>query len=419
MGLKIAIDYKKGTDVESLMNRIYKNTRLEDSFGCNFNVLVDGKPEVMGVTQILDAWLKWRRACVNRTLQFEHEHKSKKLMLLNGLQKISLNINKAVKIIMGSSDSEVVPNLMKGFKINEEQAEFIAEIKLRNLNKDYILERTKEISSLEKRIEELSSARNNDKKLNSIIVKQLEDIIKKYGEPRKTGIINADEVTYEEEPPKESSTAVKVVITKKGYLKLVNPAVGISDIKVQDEDEILLCEETTTGAELLLFSSMQNVYKSKLSSFKLSKPSDIGEYAPGTIGFAQGEDIKGVIVTSNFEGNAVLCFENGKIARVPLSAYETKTNRKKLVNSISSVSSLVAAFKETKHEIQIITSNDRGISLSSELIPEKTTKNTQGVQAVRLEKNEIVTDAFSEGNSSYITKKAATIPVAPKPLKSV
>ena len=416
-GLKIAIDYKKGTDVESLMNRIYKNTKLEDSFGCNFNILIDGKPDVMGVPEILDEWLKWRRTCVNRILQFEFDQKTKKKMLLEGLQKISLNINKAIKIIKDSSDAEVIPNLMKGFKINEEQAEYVAEIKLRNLNKDYILERTKEIDALTKRIEELSATLGNDKKLNTIIVKQLEDIIKKYGEPRKTGIISADEVVYDEEPPKENNTPVKVIVTKKGYLKLVDPSVNVSDIKVQDEDEITLCEETTMSAELLLFSSMQNVYKAKLTSFKLSKPSDIGEYVPGTVGFSPGEDVNGMAVTSTFEGNVILCFENGKIARVPLSAYETKTNRKKLVNSIAASSPLVTVFKEINHEIQIVTSKERGISITPDLVPVKTTKNTQGVQVVRLGKDETVSSVYPAGNSPYITKKSTTIPVAPKPLK--
>lgn len=416
-GLKIAIDYKKGTDVESLMNRIYKNTKLEDSFGCNFNILINGKPDVMGVSEILDEWLKWRRTCINRIFQFEYDQKTRKKMLLDGLQKISLNINKAIKIIKDSSDPEVIPNLMKGFQINEEQAEYVADIKLRNLNKDYIIERTKEISALEKRIEELLGILNNDKKLNAVIVKQLEDIIKKYGEPRKTGIINADEVVYEEEPPKENNTSVKVVITKKGYLKLVDPSANVSEIKVQDEDEIALCEETTMSAELLLFSSMQNVYKTKLTLFKLSKPSDIGEYVPGTVGFAAGEDINGMVVTSNFEGNVVLCFKNGKIARVPLSAYETKTNRKKLVNSIAASSPLVTVFKEINHEIQIVTSKERGISITPDLVPVKTTKNTQGVQVVRLGKDETVSSVYPAGNSPYITKKSTTIPVAPKPLK--
>lgn len=416
-GLKIAIDYKQGVDPDSLMNRIYKNTKLEDAFSCNFNILINGKPDVYGVSQILDEWIKWRKSCVDRILKHELEQKLRKKMLLEGLQKISLNINKAIRIIKESSDDEVVPNLMKGFKINDLQAEYVAEIKLRNLNKDYILERTKEIESLEKRIAEIDSSIGNDKKLNIIIIKQLEDIIKKYGEPRRTGIIDADSVVYEDDVPTDDTSQTKIVLTQKGYIKLVSPAVNTSSIKLQDGDELLLAEEVTMNAELILFTSCQNVYKAKVSSFKSSKSSEIGEYIPSTIGFDKDEEIKGAVVTADFNGNAVLCFENGKAARIPLSAYQTKTNRKKLVNAISDTSPLIKAEKEAKHEIQFITSNSRGIAVSPELISVKATKNTQGVQVVKLGKDETVSEVYFNGNSPYVTKQASAIPAAPKALK--
>ena len=416
-GLKIAIDYKQGVDPDALMRRIYKNTKLEDTFGCNFNILIDGKPDVLGIPKILDEWTKWRRSCINRILAYELEQKTRKKMLLEGLQKISLNINKAVKIIKDSADAEVVPNLMNGFKINEDQAEYVADIKLRNINKEYILEKTKEIEALEKRIAEINQSIGNDKKLNAIIIKQLENIAKKYGQPRRTGIIDAEDVIYEDDTPAEDTSQTKIVLTQKGYLKLVSPAAATSSIKLQDGDEVLLSEETKMNAELLLFTSGQNIYKAKISSFKSAKPSEIGEYIPAAVGFDRNEEIKGAIVTADFKGNAILCFENGKVARVPLSAYQTKTNRKKLVNAITDTSPLLKAGKETKHEIQFITSNSRGISVSPELISTKTTKNTQGVQVVRLGKSETVSKVYFDGNSSYITKQSSTIPVAPKPLK--
>lgn len=412
-GLKIAIDYKKGTNVEDLMNRIYKNTSLEDSFGCNFNILIDGNPQVLGVTQILDEWLKWRRNCVNRVCKYELEQKEHKKMLLEGLSKIALNVNKAIKIIRESSDPDVVPNLMKGFKINQPQAEYVAEIKLRNLNKDYILERTNEIESLDKQIDNLQQTVDNNKKLNAIIVKQLEDIIKKYGVPRKTGIINASDITYSENVVEEKEYSVKIAITQKGYIKAVNPSTNTSDIKINDEDKIMAVEEVSSKAEILLFTSGQNIYKLKASSFKISKPSDQGEYLPSSLGFAN-EEIKGVIMTSDFKGSAILCFENGKMARIPLSVYETKTNRKKLINSISDVSSLIAVFIAPTTNIAVITSDNRGVAIPTNLIPEKTTKNTQGVQVVKLAKNETVLSCIYNTAIPKDIVVSKSIPVTPK-----
>lgn len=415
-GLKIAIDYKKGTNVEDLMNRIFKNTSLEDSFGCNFNILVEGTPQVLGVTQILDEWLKWRRTCVNRVCKFELEQKTTKRMLLEGLSKIALNINKAIKIIRESSDPDVVPNLMKGFKINQAQAEFVAEIKLRNLNKDYILDRTKEIESLNKQISDLESTIDNDKKLNSIIVKQLDEIIKKYGVPRKSGIINAsDVVSVPDITVQEKEYSVKIVVTQKGYIKAVSPSTNTSDIKINDEDGILSVNEVSSKSEILLFTSGQNIYKIKASSIKISKPAEIGEYLPSSLGF-ENEELRGAIITSDFKGCAVLCFENGKLARIPLSAYETKTNRKKLINSISDTSPLVTAFMAPAGDIAIITSENRGIAISPELIPEKTTKNTQGVQVVKLGKTETVKDCLYNSSIPQNITKSKTIPITPKKL---
>ena len=417
-GLKIAIEYKKGTDPDALMQRLYKSTKLEDTFSCNFNVLVDGVPDVRGITEIIDSWIKWRTQCVNRTVKFDLTKAEKKLILLQALEKIALNINKVIKIIKESTnDNEVISNLMSGFKINEEQAEYVAEIKLRNLNKEYILTRTKEIDSLISSIAKLKETADNEKKLHSIIVKQLDDIVKKYGEPRKSDVINKNDINDESSVIDDIPyIQIKIARTSRGYIKKVSVSVPLSDIRTLDDDTVVQSIDTSNRSDLLFFSSNQNVYKLKVSALKNAKPSDTGEYLSNLLEMASGETIIGMAATKDYSGSVILAFADGKMVRLPMKVYETKQNRKKLVNAISSASKLIGICQENEFTDYVCETNlARGLTLNSQLIPERTTKNSNGVQIVRLGKGEeILTLTPSYKYSAKVPPKAQKAPAAPK-----
>ncbi len=413
-GLKIAIDLKRGTDADKLMQKLYKATPLEDSFSCNFTVIIAGAPRQLGVKELLDEWSAFRFDCIRRGLYYEIEKKKARLHLLLGLGKILLDIDKAIAIIRGTEDDkEVIPNLMIGFGIDELQAEFVAEIKLRNLNKEYIINKTAETETLKKDIADMEDIVSHPKKVNRIIIKQLEDIAKKYGEPRRTQIIYEDEIeTYSEEETVEDYP-VNVFITRDGYLKKITPqSLRMSgEQKLKENDVILTSVESSNVAEILIFTDKMQVYKGKLDDFEDTKASALGEYLPQKYDFDKDEKVIYTAIIKDYTGYMLFFFRNGKAARVPLSAYETKTNRKKLINAYSDASPLVAAFCMTEESEFVLTaSNDRCLIASSASIAPKTTKNTIGVSVLTLKsKNvlstvEIYRDGMFEDPNHYRTK---------------
>lgn len=395
-GLKVTIDLKKGTDPEKLMSRLYQMTPLQDSFGCNFNVLIEGSPMVLGVSEILSEWLRFRKSCYKRSLKYDIAKKSDKLHLLKGLELILLDIDKAIKIVRETPDDDlVIPNLMKGFNIDEIQAEYVAEIKLRNLNKEYILKRTAEIKALEDEINELTDTLNDNKKIEKHIEKQLKEISKKYGAPRKSGIIEENEIV---EIPAESfieDYRSRLFRTKHNYLKKIS-LVSLrtsGEQRLKEEDEIVQEIEVGNRADLLAFSSSGDVYKTKVHEIPDCKASQLGEYMPNIFAMSEGESILGIVVTENYEGNILFCFENGKMAKVSLKSYETKLNRKKLTNAFSLASPLVKIIYLSEDVELVVTSSiGKVLVFNTENVALKSTKNTQGVNVMTPKKGSTVSD---------------------------
>lgn len=389
-GLKITIDLKRGTDPDKLMQRLYKLTPLEDSFSCNFNLLIDGKPGVRGVREILNEWVNFRLNCITRRVNFSLSKKRKQLHLLKGLSKILLDIDKAIKIVRETeNEADVVPNLMIGFGIDETQAEYVAEIKLRHLNREYILKRINDIENLENEIAELEEILSSDRKKKQIIISELQNVIKKYDNGRKSEIlydIPEDTVTQEVEI---ADYPVTVFITKGGYLKKIKTAnLRMSgEQKVKEGDVIERSEECSNKDELLVFTSLHQVYKAKLDDFPDTKASLLGEYLPGKLEMEENETVLYTAVVKEYKGYMIFVFENGKLAKVDLSAYETKTNRKKLINAFSDKSPLASAvYLEEDKDIVITSQSGRNLLLNTAIVMPKTTKNTQGVQAMTLKK---------------------------------
>ena len=389
-GLKITIDLKRGTDPDKLMQRLYKLTPLEDSFSCNFNLLIDGKPGVRGVREILNEWVNFRLNCITRRVNFSLNKKRKQLHLLKGLSKILLDIDKAIKIVRETeNEADVVPNLMIGFGIDETQAEYVAEIKLRHLNREYILKRINDIENLENEIAELEEILSSDRKKKQIIISELQNVIKKYDSGRKSEIlydIPEDTVTQEVEI---ADYPVTVFITKGGYLKKIKTAnLRMSgEQKVKEGDVIERSEECSNKDELLVFTSLHQVYKAKLDDFPDTKASVLGEYLPGKLEMEENETVLYTAVVKEYKGYMIFVFENGKLAKVDLSAYETKTNRKKLINAFSDKSPLASAvYLEEDKDIVITSQSGRNLLLNTAIVMPKTTKNTQGVQAMTLKK---------------------------------
>ena len=418
-GLKLAIDIKKNVDPDKLMRKLFKMTPLQDSYSCNFNILISGMPKVMGIKEILEEWVAFRRECVKRRIYFELSKKKDKLHLLKGLKKILLDIDKAIKIVRETEEeAEVVPNLMIGFGIDDIQAEYVAEIKLRHLNKEYILNRISDIEQLEKDIAEMEGILKDDKKIKNVIIDELKEVIKKYQQPRKTLFIYT---TPEDDEPVEDDTPdlpVTIFMSKEGYFKRITPqSLRMSgEQKLKEGDVISDIVETTTKSELLFFTDQYQVYKSKTAAFKNSKASDLGFYIPVQLGFDEGENVKSMIVTNDYSGHLLMVFENGKVAKVPLNAYETKTNRKKLANAYSNKSPLVKMlFIKDNADILLRTSNGRAIVFNTAMILPKSTRDTIGVQAVTLKAKAtvenacIVTEEMTEDVKKYVVK---TIPAA-------
>lgn len=404
-GLKITIDLKRGVDPDKLMLKLFKMTPLQDSFGCNFNILVEGSPIVLGVNDMICEWLRFRRSCIKRAIAFDIQKKSEKLHLLEGLSLILLDIDKAIKIVRETEDdSMVIPNLMKGFKITEVQAEYVAEIKLRNLNKDYILKRIAEIETLKKELEELKSTLESKTKINKLIEKQLKQIAKKYGSDRKTEIITADEIKDIVEEEIIDNYSVKLFRTQHGYLKKIS-LVSLrtsGEQRLKDDDTMIQEIEAQNSSEIIFFARSGDVYKIKAYDVPDSKASLLGEFIPNLVGLTEKEEIMGMSATDDFSGDLVFFFENGKAARVPLKSYQTKTNRKKLANGFSSKSPLVEMFylpAETEMDIVLFSDKDRAITVNTERIPLKTTRTTQGVNIMSSRKGSIVSKAVPASDS--------------------
>ena len=369
-------------------------TPLEDSFSCNFNILIAGNPKVMGVYEILQEWIAFRTECVQRRTYYEMAKKRDKLHLLRGLQKILLDIDKAVRIVRETEEeSEVVGNLMIGFGIDEIQAEYVAEIKLRHLNREYILKRTEEIEALEAEIAEMEDILGDKKKIRAIIVSELKEVEKKYAQPRRSLFIYEDIVSEENEEEEIPDYPVHLFLTEQGYLKKITPqSLRMSgEQKIKEDDRIQIQTETTNNTELLFFTDRAQVYKSNLCEFDDAKASMLGEYVPAKLGFEEGEKLSGMVMTKDYLGHILFFFENGKVAKVPLEAYQTKTKRRKLAPAYSNKSPLVAVFSGTGEQEFILTStSQRKLLFDSAMISLKTTRDTQGVAVMSQNKGCVV-----------------------------
>ena len=424
-GLKLTIDLKRGVDPEKLMQTLFRLTPLQDSFPCNFNILIAGMPRVMGVGEILEEWVAWRTECVKRRIFFQIQKKEDRLHLLKGLERILLDIDKAIRVIRETEqESEVVPNLMIEFGIDEIQANYVAEIKLRNINKEYILKQTKAIDQLEKEIADLQDTLNSSRKLKNVIIKELQAVSDKFGKPRKTEIIyQVTEAEPEEEEDPVPDYPVTVFLSKEGYLKKITAqSLRMSgEQKFKEGDSLLFSRETTNKAEFLVFTDKFQCYKSRLSDFDDSKASVLGDYLPQKLGFEAGENMAALVFCGDYKGFVLFFFENGKVAKVPMSAYETKTNRKKLTGAYSDKSKLVKAVAMDADDQMVVYSTDgrAAIFSTAQLLP-KTTRNTQGVAVMTLKKKALLSDAVLLENSGIVNQsryRSKTIPSAGAILK--
>ena len=426
-GLKLTIDLKRGVDPEKLMQKLFRTTSLQDSFACNFNILIEGMPRVMGVREILQEWTAWRTQCVRRRIYFQKQKKAERLHLLEGLEKILLDIDKAVAIIRHTElESEVVPNLMIGFGIDEIQANFVAEIKLRNLNREYILKHTRTIADLQKDIENLEATLKSQKKLQKVLIDEMNAVVKKYGQDRRTQIVaggtDLEEETAEEEQVPE--TPVHLVVSQQGYLKKISPqSLRMSgEQKFKEGDSLNFTTETTSRAEILVFTDKFQCYKSRLSEFDDAKASVLGDYLPQKLGMEPGESVVKVVLPGDYSGFVLFFFENGKAAKVPLSAYETKTNRKKLTGAYSDKSPLrtVLALKSDE-QLAVYSTDNRCLIFSTALLLPKTTRSTQGVSVLTLRKKAALDFAAPLTGSNIKNEpryRARAIPAAGAVLKA-
>ncbi len=388
-GLKIAIDIKRAADPDVLMQKLFRMTPLEDTYSCNFNILIDGYPKVMGVYEILNEWTAFRRTCVERRIGFELRKKKERLHLLKGLRKILLDIDKAVKIVRETEEeSEVVPNLMIGFGIDEVQAEYVAEIKLRHLNREFILKRISDIEQLEKDIAEMTDTLSDSKKIYAVIISELKEVIDKYAQPRRSMFYfptEDDDIDFTEDDTPDYP--VTLFFTKEGYFKKITPqSLRMSgEQKLKDGDSIEMTVETTNKAELLFFTDRAMVYKASASDFPDTKASAIGDYVPASLKFDPDENVTAMIPAGSYESYLFVVFENGKAAKIPLSSYQTKTNRKRLANAYSDKSPLAAMFRINEDvNVALMSDNGRMIIFNTALILPKSTRNTIGVQAMNL-----------------------------------
>lgn len=396
-GLKIAIDLKRGTDPEKVMQKLFRMTPLQDSYSCNFNILIHGQPRVMGVKEILTEWITFREECVRRRIVYDLQRKREKLHLLEGLERILLDIDEAIRIVRETKEeSEVVPNLMQGFSMDEIQAEYVAEIKLRHLNREYILRRTQEMEQLRTDIDSLQQTLESPKKIRAVIAKELKETAKKYGQPRKTQFCEVD-LQAESDPTMDiPDYPVHLFLSESGYFKKISPASlrMNAEQKLKEDDRIIAHWETTNRIELLFFTNQQQVYKTKASAFEDSKASLLGDYIPAKLGFDEGEFVVSVILTNDYSGMLLFVYENGKVAKVPLQSYATKTNRKKLANAYSDKSPLVTALPLLEEQnVLLRSSGNRALLFQTEELLPKTARNTQGVQVMTLKGKQVVLSA--------------------------
>ena len=397
-GLKLTIDLKRGVNPDKLMQKLYRLTPLQDNYSCNFNILIDGTPRVMGIYEILEQWTNFRIECVERRVKFDLDKKSEKLHLLRGLQKILLDIDKAIKVVRETKEEkEVVPNLMIEFGIDEIQAEFVAEIRLRHLNREYILKRTNEIDDLVKEIAEMEGILASKRKVKAIIIAELKETAKKFGNPRKTKL-DYEAVEIEEEAQEEiPNYPAHLIISKEGYFKKIIPQSlrMSSDHNLKDGDSIELSIEGTNHHELLFFTDKQQVYKSRASDFEDTKASLLGEYIPAKLGFDEGENVHTMVVTLDYSEELLFFFENGKATKVSLKQYETKTRRRRLSNAYTDRSPLVALFTLTEDkEFALLSSDNRMLIFNSALILSKASRNTVGVNAMTLKKKATLSSVY-------------------------
>ncbi len=396
-GFRLAIDIKRNTDPEKLMQKLFRMTPLQDSFGCNFNILIGNTPKVMGIREILEKWTAFRHECVKRRVSFDLTKKKEKLHLLLGLKEILLDIDKAISIIRETpKEAQVIANLMNGFSLDEIQAEYVAEIKLRHLNREYILNKIADVDTLKSEIADMEDILANPDRIKKIIIKELKDTAKKYGQPRKTMFYYATEA---DEAPAEDDTPdypVNLFLSKEGYFKKITPlSLRMSgEQKVKEGDCIIQQTEATNKTELLFFTNKAQVYKIRASAFEDGKASLLGDYIPVKLGFEEDEKIIGLTPTTDYSGKLLFIFENGKISKIPLSAYMTKTNRKKLTAAFSDKSPVLTMFcLQEDTDILLRSNTNKAILLNTELITEKSTRSSQGVQVMTIKARQQVISA--------------------------
>ena len=425
-GLRIAIDLKRGVDPELLMAKLFRSTTLQDSFSCNFNVLVDGYPRVMGVRQILQEWVAWRVDSTRRRMNFDLGKKSDRLHLLHGLEAILLDIDKAIAIIRNTKlEAEVVPNLMKGFGIDEVQAEFVAELKLRNINEEYILNRTKDIAKLEGDIAELKEVLASEQKIKQVISDELAAVNKKHVTPRKTGLVEPGDIVEVSLEPEVEEYPVTMMLSRDGYLKKMTERVlrKATTLKYKDGDEPFIEFPSSNTHELLVFTDQRQVYKCKVAQFEDTKSAQLGSYLPTDLGMDPDESVTWVIDPEDYKADVLFVFENGRAARVALAGYVTKTNRKRLKNAIYGGSKLLFAcvLKEDR-DLALVSSDQRLINFNTSLLKTKATNSTQGIQAFTAKNGRIVTmvgtaEEFLGGTASVEKFRAASLPSSGSPMK--
>lgn len=419
-GLKITIDLKRGTDADKLMKKLYKMTPLEDSFGCNFNVLIAGTPRVLGVRDLLLEWIAFRTECVNRRVFFDLSKAKDRLHLLEGLQKILLDIDKAIRIIRSTDEeSEVVPNLMIGFGIDKIQADYVAEIKLRHLNREYILKKTEDIEKLRAEIEDMEDILASRSRVKKIIVNELSDVVKNYDKPRRSEIIYTSDIDDESEPDEEiPNYPVTLFFTKEGYFKKITPqSLRMSgEQKLKENDEIIETVEAANNTELLFFTDKCRVYKAKAADFDDSKASVLGDYVASKFEMEPDENAVYMAVTTDYKGFMLFFFENGKLAKIDLSAYETKTNRKKLIKAYCEKFPLVNMFCVTEDKEYVMKSTSgRILLLNTGAIAVKTTKDSMGVSVMTLKKGHRVSSVKEYTDGEFVKParyRTRTLPAA-------
>ena len=397
-GLKLAVDLKRGCDPDKLMIKLFRMTPLQENFPCNFNILIAGTPRVMGVREILDEWTAWRSECVKRRVYFDLTKKKEKLHLLEGLKKILLDIDRAIAIIRNTdSEADVVPNLMIGFGIDETQAEFVAEIRLRNINREYILKRVEETDELIRQIQDLETTLNSARRLRAVIVDELRQVIKKYPSPRRTAIVYSEDEPKSDGEDETDDYPVHLFVSRHGYFKKITPQSlrMNAEQKYRQDDGLTQEFEATNRAELLVFTDRHQAYKVRAADFEDSKASVLGDYLPAKLGMEEGETVVSVVPAGDYTGTVLLFFADGKCARIPMSAYATKTNRKRLTGAYSDKSALVTILSTAEDgEVAVYSGEGRCVVFSTAFLSPKTSRTTIGVQVMTVKKHPVVSAAF-------------------------